>query len=270
MAQGEREQRDAARRALQALSTSDSERGPVVLASMAVGVVQEVLAGRLGDAVLQAQALRSRARELGSGLMGEYLAALLMTRPMLDTGRYEELSALLQDPGTTSWGIPHDAIVALALAQAGEKKFARVGQLFEIVGVKEAPCRAIVNVLQALVLQSEPSATPEPLDNSNGSLRALDGLTAVADARVNASVAVTLKRLSDAVDLYDRALKVSEGCRPEQALVHLETAELLLDAFPERRDEAIAHLDAAIPELRDMRMRPALERALGRRELLKA
>ncbi len=49
-----------------------------------------------------------------------------------------------------------------------------------------------------------------------------------------------------------------------------ESVRHLLDGAPEDRSIAITHLDAAIAELRDMRMRPALERALGRRELLKA
>jgi hypothetical protein len=35
-------------------------------------------------------------------------------------------------------------------------------------------------------------------------------------------------------------------------------------------DAAIEHLDFAIAEFRDMKMQPALERALGRRGLLKA
>lgn len=75
-----------------------------------------------------------------------------------------------------------------------------------------------------------------------------------------------------AVGHFQAALRHAEasGCRPEVALVRLAQAELLLDGPPEERPAAIAHLDAAIAELRDMRMRPALEQALGRRELLKA
>jgi hypothetical protein len=50
----------------------------------------------------------------------------------------------------------------------------------------------------------------------------------------------------------------------------LQLAELLLDHYPDEHDAAIEHLDFAIGELRDMKMQPALERALGRRGLLKA
>jgi len=58
--------------------------------------------------------------------------------------------------------------------------------------------------------------------------------------------------------------------RPHMALARLGLAELLLDHHPDERDAAIEHLDFAIAELRDMKMQPALERALGRRGLLKA
>jgi DNA-binding NarL/FixJ family response regulator len=51
------------------------------------------------------------------------------------------------------------------------------------------------------------------------------------------------------------------GFRPEIALTHLQLAELLLEETD--GSGAIEHLDLAIPELRDMRMRPALEHALA-------
>jgi len=52
--------------------------------------------------------------------------------------------------------------------------------------------------------------------------------------------------------------------RPELALTHLGLAELLLEhpSPGEGRDAAIEHLDFAIAEFREMKMQPALERAL--------
>jgi hypothetical protein len=69
------------------------------------------------------------------------------------------------------------------------------------------------------------------------------------------------------------------GLRPELALSHLGLSELLLDpsAQPNPKgtreddeDEAMRHLDIAIAELGDMKMQPALERALRHKEVLKA
>jgi DNA-binding CsgD family transcriptional regulator len=65
---------------------------------------------------------------------------------------------------------------------------------------------------------------------------------------------------------YAQALEAAGKIRfrPELALTHLRLAELLLeDADDSARSEALAHLDTAIPELRDMKMLPALERALA-------
>ena len=58
--------------------------------------------------------------------------------------------------------------------------------------------------------------------------------------------------------------------RPEVALTRLDLAELLLDHYADERAEALEHLDFAIGELRDMKMQPALERALGRQAGLEA
>ena len=67
------------------------------------------------------------------------------------------------------------------------------------------------------------------------------------------------------IDLCNRV-----AFRPEVALTRLDLAELLLDHYPDEHDAAIEHLDFAIAEFREMKMQPALERALGRRGLLKA
>jgi hypothetical protein len=87
-----------------------------------------------------------------------------------------------------------------------------------------------------------------------------------------ASAAIFLQRPAEARGFLETAngFSAEMGNRPELALSRLGLAELLLDHYPEERDAAIEHLDFAIAELRDMKMQPALERALGRRGLLKA
>ena len=71
---------------------------------------------------------------------------------------------------------------------------------------------------------------------------------------------------------YRRALEAGEqvGFRPEIALTRLALADLLLQSYPDERDETIAHLDFVVDEFRAMKMQPSLERALSRREILKA
>jgi len=58
--------------------------------------------------------------------------------------------------------------------------------------------------------------------------------------------------------------------RPELALSRLGLAELLLDHYPDEKSEALEHLDFAIKEFREMKMQPSLERALRRKDILKA
>ena len=77
--------------------------------------------------------------------------------------------------------------------------------------------------------------------------------------------AAALKTYHDGLDLARRV-----RFRPEVALTRLHIAELLLDHYPDERDAAVEHLDFAIAEFQDMKMQPALERALRHRGLLKA
>jgi DNA-binding NarL/FixJ family response regulator len=67
---------------------------------------------------------------------------------------------------------------------------------------------------------------------------------------------------------YLQALEVAGKIRfrPELALTHLRIAELSMDDDDDA--ESLQHLDLAIPELRDMKMVPALERGLRLREQL--
>ena len=58
--------------------------------------------------------------------------------------------------------------------------------------------------------------------------------------------------------------------RPEIALSRLQLAELLLEHYPDEKAEALEHLDFAIKEFREMKMKPSLERALRHKEILGA
>ena len=71
---------------------------------------------------------------------------------------------------------------------------------------------------------------------------------------------------------YQQALAVCQRARfrPETALTRFQIAELLLDHYPERRAEAMEHLDFSITEFREMKMQPSLERALKHKGLLTA
>jgi len=91
-------------------------------------------------------------------------------------------------------------------------------------------------------------------------------------ARNIAGARALLGDIEEARELYLQAIDSCQriGFRPELALSRLGLAELLLEHYPDERDAAIEHLDFAIAEFQDMKMQPALERALRHRGLLKA
>jgi len=84
--------------------------------------------------------------------------------------------------------------------------------------------------------------------------------------------AAFLGRHDEARRYYHQAIKVCSETRfrPGLALTRLQLAELLLDHYPAEKKDALEHLDFAIKEFREMKMRPSLERALRHKEILKA
>jgi tetratricopeptide (TPR) repeat protein len=83
---------------------------------------------------------------------------------------------------------------------------------------------------------------------------------------------VLLGKYDEAREQYNKAVMVCTEMlfRPELALSRLGLAELLLDHYPDEKKEALEHLDFAIKEFREMKMQPSLERALRRKDILKA
>jgi len=90
--------------------------------------------------------------------------------------------------------------------------------------------------------------------------------------RILGDCARILNEPEQAREQYAEALTICDemGLRPEKALARLGLAEVLLEHYPDERDAAIEHLDFAIAEFQEMKMQPALERALRHRGLLKA
>ena len=98
-------------------------------------------------------------------------------------------------------------------------------------------------------------------------------------ARHLGAAAALLGRPDEARGYYRAALEVCREMpfRPEEALTRLQLAELLLDPSAssgqgqdQNRAEALEHLDAAMPEFRDMKMQPSLERAIVLKEKAEA
>jgi ATP/maltotriose-dependent transcriptional regulator MalT len=95
------------------------------------------------------------------------------------------------------------------------------------------------------------------LDGSTGSLSCA--------ARHLGAAAALLGEPDRARAFFQRALDICTGIsfRPEAALTCLALAEIVLKHYPHERVAGLAHLDFAIAEFEQMKMQPALERALA-------
>ena len=238
-----------------------------------------VLDGRLEDAVAIGERLISMGEELGVAFRGKLAGLSISHFPLTLLGRAEEALAGLDDFSDllTSAGMLRQ-FQALLLAHAG-----RVDDAVELseryvaegtYGEAEDETRS-----HTLLIMLETAVLVHDRETSEMLYR---GLSVVGDvvlimgqrclARILGGAAALLGNHDTARSHYVKALELMGAIRhrPLIALTRLELAELLLDRYPDERAEALEHLDFAINELRDMKMQPALKRALSRREILKA
>ena len=219
-----------------------------------------------------------------SSHLGQQLAAAASMRPLIHLGRLNEaleMGGRIPNPGGPAWrpmclayaGQANESQVAieqfLAASRIGEDK-------------DETPCFFLAVLLEGALL----SGDGEHADWLSKRLEPLAGLAATQEntvcvARLLGGAAALLGEPERATAYYEQALGVAGrvGNRPEVALTHLQMAELLLDSgsvgaqplapLPSR-EEALSHLDFAIAEFREMKMQPALGRALRHKEVLKA
>lgn len=132
----------------------------------------------------------------------------------------------------------------------------------------ETPALLLADLLEAAVVAGDRGSIETLLPKLAGlaqlSLLAGRGIVNfMCPGRVLGDAAGLLGDHKAARAYYGSGLEASTRVRnrPEIALTRLGLAELLLDCYPDDREEAMGHLDFAIGELREMNMQPALKRA---------
>jgi class 3 adenylate cyclase len=220
------------------------------------------LDGRLEEASSLADSIRSEGDKLGVAGLAAEAAEIVGFGPLLHTGRAEEALALTTAP----------EIQALPLAWLGRR--AEAAEILRGLvdaarssptDAEEVPPVLLVNLLVAAILVGDAEATAlalELLEPAEAPFTSWGMLTSIA--RQRAVGAAALGEITKARAYYAKALEDTRAIRlrPEIALTQLGLAELLLEHFPDERAAALDHLASAVPELRAMNMRPALERAL--------
>ena len=143
------------------------------------------------------------------------------------------------------------------------------------IASKEDLTPAMIDVayLEAAVLIKHRQATELLLQRFATNTLSITGFSwTTCIPRHMGGAAALLGRYDEAREHYQEAIRVCTemGFRPELALSRLQVAELLLDHYPDEKKDALEHLDFAIKEFREMKMQPSLERALRRKDILKA
>jgi DNA-binding CsgD family transcriptional regulator len=287
LAEGERARAEELWRQMEELSerTHSVEIGLYVLRCNAILAIVD---GNLQEALALIRRYVEHADESGQPFVGRQVGVQLLIAPALYLGHPEVLLAAFDEPGgpasLTRPGRPAGFYYivagarAMCLAWFGQMDEAqmRVGPLLDDVEGSiddDFPLAPLVLLLEAAVVLEHRAAA-----------KVLSAKLACVAHMATGDVFSTCvaRHLGDATALagdrvaarayYLQALETAGKIRfrPELALTHLRLAELLLnnEAVDAVRPEAQQHLDLAVPELRDMNMQPALERALALRETL--
>jgi len=241
----------------------------LIVQAMATPVFLANLDGRLEEALSICEAVEERERELG------VTASIRPELMRFQLGRGDERDLETYDTPIR----PMQAQRARMLAYLGRHEEARaIRERFQ--GLASDADESATTILTAFLI----AAT---LDGDAETVRALlprlvplagqldTGMSAgmgTSVGRCLGEAAALLGQFDNARDFYEQALELCEKLRfrSEIALTRLAQAELLLEHYPEGQAEAQVHLDFAIDEFRDMKMQPALERALSHKGLLKA
>ncbi len=256
-----------------------SERTHVVDASLDAlrrDACLALLDGHLEDSLTLAGRYVERADESGASVRGRHLGLYMLLAPALYLGRaeafltaFDEYARLVPERMQTSLVFAADRAVCLAHLGRVDKAFMVVGALLDEVPTSSEDQRAtavLVMLLQAAVLLGQSAAAVRLSARLAcvAHLAAYPGSGSSCSPRHLGDAAALVGNRAAARAYYLQALESAGKIRfrPELALTHLSLAELLVqESDKTRRLEGLERLSIALPELRDMHMLPALQRA---------
>ncbi|UCG83555.1 MAG: hypothetical protein JSW38_01685, partial [Dehalococcoidia bacterium] len=248
----------------------------VVLWFMRVEATLATLDGRLEEALEISRRMKDRGEESGISEFTSLHATYGNFTACIHPGRFEEALQLVKSAPTP------------LLALAGTICLAHLGRDAEVVEILKQQVVARpgigtakdetwayddIMLLEAAVIVGHHQAAELLLGRFAGSnVHTTSIFYVTCPARHLGGAAALLGRPEEARRYYKEAIKVCTEMRfrPELALTWLQVAELLMEHYPKKRAEALEHLNFAIKEFRDMKMRPSLERALKHKEILGA
>jgi tetratricopeptide (TPR) repeat protein len=252
----------------------------LLILSMVYDALRAIWDGRLEEAVAIRHHIGARGKDLGIlQFAGIYASYILPASVYLGNAGHALESRLQVATGHPQNTVSSQSIL-FYLTHLG--RYDEVAEMLERLvvarpGIASAEDETMVclniTALEAAVLAGHRRAAELLLPRLAGTSKLTSGLwvTTCAGRHMGAAAAL-LGRNEEARKYYQKAIKdcTEMKFRPELALTHLQLAELLLEHYPKKRAKALEHLDFAIKEFQDMKMRPSLERALRHKEILKA
>ena len=273
LVEGNRDRAEALGNEVEELGEQTGDNQPILL-SLQLASLLLFISGQLEESLGAAERVDDRSVELGVPVVGRFTGALAKYRTQLYLGRAEE--ALASADQLTDMESP--GLQALCLAHLGRRVEAQetLDEFIQRLDIEaeagETPLLALSQMLELAVSLADRDAVSALAPRLAGLSKYAPLSWGSSNGRILGGAAALLGDYDGARAHYLAALEILAKVRhrPEIALTRLELAELLLDHYPDERAEAQEHLDFAIGELRDMKMQPALERALSRREILGA
>jgi DNA-binding CsgD family transcriptional regulator/tetratricopeptide (TPR) repeat protein len=235
-----------------------------------------IIDGRLEEALALLERLVARADELGAPSRGREFNLILLLPVAIYLGRQEEWLSAYDD--AARMGMPPETAGAIfrraiCLAQIGRMEQARslawrlLDQEPGTQGEDDRDLHRLTAALHAAItLEHSEAARALAARLACVAHLAIGDWFHMSMARLLGEAAVLNGERATARSYFAQALASAAkiGFRPEIALSNLHIAEQLLEDVD--HSGALQHLDVAMTELRDMHMRPALERAQRVRE----
>ena len=255
-----------------------AERTREPLASLQASVCRmrmRVIDGQLDEAVASSLAFQEKSAAAGSSVMGALLWSSYAFRARLLTGAAADALAgvgLYVDAAGVESSAFEISQRALALAHlgrysevSGEVQGLNTRDSSSLPDARRLSASVAFFLLEAAVVGGDAAAAAALVARLAPLASLATSFTNWAcPSRLLGGAALLLGEPTKARAFYETGLAaVASICfRPEVALTRLEIAELLLDHYPDERDEAERHLDFAIGEFQQMKMAPSLDEAM--------